>query len=69
MTPMSSGTFLWLFYVVQIDTFLVDFEGIARIAIVYTIVMVVPNAKHWCMGTQYLIKRVHEGRVQPVMPP
>jgi hypothetical protein len=31
--------------------------------------MVVPNAKYWSVGTQCLVKRVHEGRVHPVMSP
>jgi hypothetical protein len=69
ITPESSGTVQGLLHVVQIHTFLVNFEGVARIAIINSIVMVVPNAKYWSMGTQSLVERVHEGRIQPVMPP
>ena len=67
--PVSSGTILGLLQIVQIDALLVDFEGVARIAIVYSIVMVVPNAKYWGVSSQDLVERVHESRIHPVVPP
>ena len=69
ISPVSSGTVLGLLQIVQIDALLVDSEGIARIAIVYSIIMVVPNAKYWGVSTQDLVERVHESRVHPVVPP